>query len=212
MGRESDERRAEFEEIAVPHVHALYGFALRFTRRPEEAEDLAQETLLRAYRFFGSYERGTNIRAWLFKILRNLFINKYRKNQREPEAVSYGGEEASLDLLINEPAPGTPASRTPEQVLQSGEVDAEVERAIADLPEEYRTVLLLSSLGELSYKEIASTLSVPIGTVMSRLHRARRMMQASLMEYALDRGLLDAPRTEGGDVIRLSSFRGNRRK
>lgn len=196
----------------MPHVHALYGFALRFTRNQEEAEDLAQETLLRAYRFFGSYERGTNIRAWLFKILRNLFINRYRKSQREPDAVSYGDSEASLDLLLREPAEGGPASATPEQVLQAGQVDGEIERALDELPEEYRSVLLLSSLGELSYKEIASTLSVPIGTVMSRLHRARRMLQASLMDYALDRGLVKAPRTEGGDVIRFSPSRGDRRR
>lgn len=212
MGRPSDTLRSEFEEAALPHVHALYGFALRFTRNQEEAEDLAQETLLRAYRFFGSYERGTNIRAWLFKILRNLFINRYRKSQREPDAVSYGDSEASLDLLLREPAEDGSASGTPEQVLQAGQVDGEIERALDELPEEYRSVLLLSSLGELSYKEIASTLSVPIGTVMSRLHRARRMLQASLMDYALDRGLVKAPRTEGGDVIRFSPSRGDRRR
>jgi len=212
MGRPSDKVRSEFEEAALPHVHALYGFALRFTRNPEEAEDLAQETLLRAYRFFDSYERGTNIRAWLFKILRNLFINRYRKSQREPDAVSYGDSEATLDLLLREPAGGGTGGRTPEQVLQAGEVDSRIEQALDALPEEYRSVLLLNSLGELSYKEIAATLEVPIGTVMSRLHRARRMLQANLMDYALERGLVEAPRTEGGDVIRFSSSRGDRRR
>jgi RNA polymerase sigma-70 factor (ECF subfamily) len=212
MAATRTDRRGEFESIAMPHVHSLYNFALRFTRKPEEAEDLSQDTLLRAYRFFDKYEPGTNIRAWLFKIMRNLFINKYRKNQREPEALDYGGAESSLEMLVQNEAPSFASGKNPEEVLVAGAVDTEVEGALAELPEEYRMVFLLSTMEELSYKEIALALSIPIGTVMSRLHRARRLMQKTLMDYAVERGLVDLPASDSGEVVNLSSFKGNRRK
>jgi RNA polymerase sigma-70 factor (ECF subfamily) len=146
MARES--RRTEFEETALPHVHALNSIALRLTRRSDEAEDLVQETLLRAYRFFDRYEAGTNIKAWLFKIMRNLFINRYRKRQREPEPADFGGLEASLESLMQRQASEKPNAGTPEEILVSGTVDAEIERALAGLPEDYRMVLLLSAMEE----------------------------------------------------------------
>lgn len=201
-------RRAEFERTALPHVHALNGIALRLTRRPDEAEDLVQETLLRAYRFFDRYEPGTNIKAWLFKIMRNLFINRYRRRQREAETVDYGGAEASLETLLQRQAPKEPAAGTPEGVLLSGAVDEEIERALAGLPDEYRVVLILSAMEDLSYKEIAGALDIPIGTVMSRLHRARRQMQSKLMDYAARRGLLEpAGDLRGSRVVNLKAFR-----
>ena len=211
MQAASHGRRTEFEDSALPHVHALHGIAMRLTRRPEEAEDLVQETLLRAYRFFDRYEAGTNIKAWLFKIMRNLFINRYRKVQREPEAVDYGGLESTLESLMNRESSERGGTSTPEGILVSGSVDEEIERALMDLPEEYRMVLLLSAMEELSYKEIASALECPIGTVMSRLHRARRLMQATLMEYAAERGLIEPERDkDGGRVVQLRAFRGAR--
>jgi RNA polymerase sigma-70 factor (ECF subfamily) len=207
MGAAAEARRAEFEGVAMPHIHALYSFALRFTRRPQEAEDLVQETLLRGFRFFDRYESGTNIKAWLFKIMRNLFINQYRKAQREPEPVDYGGLETSLEVLLRTESSRKVPSDSPEEVLLSGAVDGEVERAVAEIPEEYRSVLLLSAMEELSYKEIASALSIPIGTVMSRLHRSRRLLQAKLMVYAQERGLIQDPPRQEGDVVQLAAFK-----
>ncbi|HXI04612.1 MAG TPA: sigma-70 family RNA polymerase sigma factor [Candidatus Saccharimonadales bacterium] len=208
MERTRRDRRAEFEETAIPHVHALYGIALKMTRRREEAEDLVQETLLRAFRFFHRYEAGTNIKAWLIRIMRNLFINRYRKRQREPEPVDTGGAEEVLESLMESASPQHSSGASPEEILASGSVDEEIERALASLPDEYRIVLLLSAMEELSYKEIAAVLECPIGTVMSRLHRARRMMQAKLMEYAVEKGITGPAPGGGGRVVDFKAFRG----
>ncbi len=207
MTKEAEARRAEFEAVAMPQIHALYSFALRFTRRREEAEDLVQETLLRGFRFFDRYEPGTNIRAWLFRIMRNLFINKYRKAQREQETINFGGVEDSLEALLQGEASERPSARTPEELLLAGAVDDQVERALYEIPEEYRSVLLLSAMEDLSYKEIATALSIPIGTVMSRLHRARRLMQAKLVRFAQQRGLLDGPARGGARVVTMDAYR-----
>jgi RNA polymerase sigma-70 factor, ECF subfamily len=211
MASQRSERREEFERAVMPHAHALHSVAIRLTRRSDDAEDLVQDTLLRAYRFFDSYEPGTNIRAWLFKVMRNLFINSYRKDKREPEAVDFGGVEETLEVLLQRESADKPGTSNPEQILLDGTLDEEVERALADLPSEYRMVLLLSATEGLSYKEIAAVLSCPIGTVMSRLHRARRLMQASLMEYARQRGLVETLPPRGGNVVRLDSARESRR-
>jgi len=212
MGLTREARRAEFEGSALPHVHSLHSVAMKLTRRRQEAEDLVQETLLRAYRFYDRYEAGTNIRAWLFKIMRNLFINRYRRNQREPQEVDLGGTEETLDAVIRKSGVAGHGTPTPEQAFFAGTLDDEIERALADLPEEYRMVLLLSSMEDLSYKEIAEVLDCPIGTVMSRLHRARRMMQASLMQYAADRGLIDVPGPKRPNVVNLSEARDTRHR
>jgi len=210
MASAREARCSDFERAALPHIHSLYSVAVRLTRRPEEAEDLVQEALLRGYRFYDRFEAGTNIRAWLFKIMRNLFINRYRSGQREPEEVEFGGTEEMLDALLQSASQAGPGSSSPEEVLLSGALDEEVERALRDLPEEYRLVLLLSALEQLSYKEIAAALSCPIGTVMSRLHRARRLMQSKLMDYARERRLVEAPMRGLGNVVRLPSARGPR--
>jgi RNA polymerase sigma-70 factor (ECF subfamily) len=187
--------RAEFERTALPHVDALHGVAARLCRASEDAEDLVQETLLRAYRFRDTYEPGTNVRAWLLRILRNLFISRYRSGKREPEPAAFDGLEESLERLILG-AEGGGRSPTPEQLLLDGSLDEEVEEALRSLPEEYRLVLLLASVEGLAYKEIAEVVGCPIGTVMSRLHRARRLMQSRLAEYAAARGLLPGGRAE----------------
>src|SRR5262249_10891332 len=153
------------------------------TRQPQEAEDLVQETLLRAYRFFDKFERGTNFKAWVFRILKNAFINRYRKEQREPDVVDFSSIEEGLERLGDDMSPGAPeAPSDREQTLLKGTLDSEIETAIGELPAEYRMVLLMSVVEEMSYKEIASALSIPIGTVMSRLHRARRQLQARLQD------------------------------
>lgn len=211
MGVEREARRAEFERSALPHLHSLHNVAMKLERRRQEAEDLVQETLLRAYRFYDHYEAGTNIRAWLFKIMRNLFINRYRREQREPREIDFGGIEESLEAILERDAAAKSPGATPEEVLVGGSLDEEVERALADLPDEYRLVLLLSAMEGLSYKEIAEVLACPIGTVMSRLHRARRMMQAGLMDYARERGLV-AVGGGGTSVVRLAEARDSRRR
>ncbi|MGH9869259.1 MAG: sigma-70 family RNA polymerase sigma factor [Candidatus Polarisedimenticolia bacterium] len=180
--------RGTFEQLAREHMSALYNMALRLTRNPSEAEDLVQDTLLRAYRFFNRYEQGTNFKAWVFKILKNSFINRYRKDQQIPETVDFSAIEEGLERLVDESyREGTPPD--PEQAFLSGVVDHEIEEALASLPEEYRMVFLMAVQQEMSYKEIAAALSIPIGTVMSRLHRARRLMQARLTEYGRRRRL-----------------------
>jgi RNA polymerase sigma-70 factor (ECF subfamily) len=196
-----------FEKLAEENLHPLYSMAVRLTRQPQEAEDLVQETLLRAYRFFDKYERGTNFKAWIFKILKNAFINRYRKAQTEPATVDFGAIEEGLETLVDGVSPGTQAAPSdPESILMQGAVDGEIEGALDELPPEYRMVLLMAVVEEMSYKEIAAALSIPIGTVMSRLHRARRLLQGRLVEYGHRRGLISG-RRESPPVVDISQFR-----
>ena len=196
-----------FEMLAQEHLHPLYSMAVRLTRQPQEAEDLVQETLLRAYRFFDKYERGTNFKAWIFKILKNVFINRYRKTQTEPDTVEFGAIEEGLESLVDNVSPGTqPAPVDPESILMRGVVDGEIEGALDELPPEYRMVLLMAVVEEMSYKEIAAALSIPIGTVMSRLHRARRLLQGRLVDYGRSRGLIPG-RRDSSPVADISRFR-----
>ena len=180
MTSAAERKRAEFENLAIPHVRSLYGVAVRLARTTQDAEDLVQETLLRGYRFFDRYEPDTNIRAWLFKIMRNLFINRYHQVQREPDCVDFEAIEENLERLLASQAPAGTGAANPEQIFLAGALGEEVERALRELPEEYRLVLLLTAIEDLSFKEVAAVLSCPIGTVMSRLHRARRLMQEKL--------------------------------
>ncbi|HKY31941.1 MAG TPA: sigma-70 family RNA polymerase sigma factor [Candidatus Polarisedimenticolia bacterium] len=202
--------RGTFEQLARSHMRPLYTMAVRLTHNPQEAEDLVQETLLRAYRFFDKYEQGSNFKAWLFKILKNSFINRYRKGQQQPETVDFGAIEDGLESLVDVSAQGgQPPSPDPEKSFFDGVVDSEIEDALAGLPPEYRMVFLMAVQEEMSYKEIAAALSIPIGTVMSRLHRARRLMQARLLEYARRRGLVDptAEPSRPPDVVDIGRFR-----
>ena len=187
------DRKSEFEDVALPFMDALFNLALNLTRNRKDAEDLVQEAYLRAYRFFDSYKPGTHIKAWLFRILRNTFINRYRAQKARPEEVDFGKIEATYERTIEEVFLRDHAPPSPEDVVLEGVLDAEVDQALAQLPEEYRTVVLMALLEEMSYKEIAAALSIPIGTVMSRLHRGRKILQASLLDYARDRGILRRP-------------------
>ena len=193
-------RKEEFEEVALPHLDALFSLALALTRHRKDAEDLVQETYLRAFRFFDSYRAGTNIRAWLFRILRNAFINRYRSQKVRPEEVDFGKIEATYEQMIEETFLGRDPSPSPEEILLHRTLDGEVQEALDQLSEEYRVVVLMALLEEMSYKEIASALSIPLGTVMSRLHRGRKILQASLLEFAQRKGILrggaDVPNDE----------------
>ncbi|MFM7687281.1 MAG: sigma-70 family RNA polymerase sigma factor [Actinomycetota bacterium] len=179
--------RQLFAQQAMQHAPQLYSAALRMTRNNADAEDLVQETFLRAYRSFHTYEEGTNLRAWLFRILTNSFINTYRARQRRPQQQELGDLE---DLyLYRRVADVDPMSRSAEDTLFDWFTDDEVKQALEDLPENFRLPVLLADVEEFSYKEIAEMLDIPIGTVMSRLHRGRKQMQKTLADYAAERGM-----------------------
>ena len=166
------------------NIRACVLVAKTMTNNPADAQDLLQETLLKAYRFWDRYERGTNIRAWLFRILKNSYINRYRKATREPETVDYD-EVQNFYTSVRDSA--TDANDLQENLFKNL-LDDDVTKAVADLPEEFRTVVILSDIEGLTYEEIADFVDVPLGTVRSRLHRGRKILRARLMEYARSRG------------------------
>jgi RNA polymerase sigma-70 factor (ECF subfamily) len=184
MTTKKSEKQLQFEQEALPHTNLLYNYALRMTNNPADAQDLLQETFLKAYRFWDRYERGTNIRAWLFRILKNSYINRYRKTTREPETVDYD-EVQNFYASVRDVATD---SNDLQESLFKNLLDDDVTKAIADLPEEFRTVVILSDIEGLTYEEIADFVDVPLGTVRSRLHRGRKILRAGLMEYARSRG------------------------
>lgn len=191
MGEENN-RRKEFEEIAMEYVDSLYNMALRLVFNKEEAEDLVQETYLKAYRFFDTFQKGTNIKAWLFKILRNTFINKYRKTISIPSEISYEDIESVNHVAQKKEIESGELTDTLESKYSDlgSLMDDDVKNAIDNLPIEYREAILLSDVEGLSYQDIAEITNVPIGTVKSRLNRGRKLLQKSLREYAKDRGFI----------------------
>jgi RNA polymerase sigma-70 factor (ECF subfamily) len=178
----------EFEAEALRHLDALYRTALRMTRSEADAEDLVQETYIRAFRFRDQFTLGTNMKAWLFRILTNTFINTYRRKSAQPEVTDLEGvDEFSLyRRMANDRAASS--SPDPEAELLNSVVDTEVTDALEELPEKFRTTVLLDVEG-FSYKEIAEMLGIPIGTVMSRLHRGRKFLQKRLYDLARERGI-----------------------
>jgi len=170
-------------------MDALFRLALRLTRNRAEAEDLVQEAYLRAFRFHDRYEPGTQIRAWLFRILRNTFVNRYRATKARPDEVEFDKVEAVYDRVVDAAFGGGEAP-TPEEIVLNDLVDPEIDEAIAALPEEYRTVVVLALVEDLAYREIADVLAIPVGTVMSRLHRGRKLLQARLIDLAARRGIV----------------------
>lgn len=181
--------QATFADQAMPLMSSLYSAALRMTRNPADAEDLVQETYLRAYRGFGGFEEGTNLKAWLYRILTNTFINSYRAKQRRPNETELDeGENLYLYRRLGGLEAAT-AGRSAEDELMDWFTDAEVKDAVEDLPDNFRIPVLLADVEGFSYKEIADILDVPIGTVMSRLHRGRKALQKQLYEFASQRGL-----------------------
>ena len=182
--------RQRFTELAMPHMQALYTAALRMTRNPADAEDLVQETFLKAYRAFERYEDGTNIRAWLYKILTNTFINSYRAAKRRPEKADVDDVEDLYMYRRLGDLPNAGTGRSAEEEVLSHFTDDEVKQAIESLPESFRIAVLLADVEGFSYKEIADITDVPIGTVMSRIHRGRKALQKALMNFAEARGLV----------------------
>ncbi|HOI28297.1 MAG TPA: sigma-70 family RNA polymerase sigma factor [Melioribacteraceae bacterium] len=177
----------EFEKEAIPHMNALYNFALKMTGDEDDADDLVQETYLKAFRFFDKFEKGTNCKAWLFRILKNSYINDYRKQVKEPNKVDYEDIQNFYENIKSDEV----ESRHYEQDVFSNLLDDEISKAITDLPEDFRTVIILSDIEGFTYDEIADFVDIPVGTVRSRLHRARKMLYSQLYDYAKDRGFVD---------------------
>lgn len=191
--REENNRRKEFEDIAMEHLDSLYSMAIRLVFNKEAAEDLVQETYLKAYRFFDTFQKGTNIKAWLFKILRNTFINKYRKTVKLPSEIFYEDvESVNSNLSYKQESDSAELTDTLETKYNDlgNLMEDDVKHAIDSLPIEYKEAILLSDVEELSYNDIAEITNVPIGTVKSRLNRGRKLLQKSLWEYAKDRGFI----------------------
>ncbi|AFH49990.1 ECF subfamily RNA polymerase sigma-70 factor [Ignavibacterium album JCM 16511] len=176
----------DFEREAVPHMDALYNFALKMTGDSDEADDLVQETFLKAFRFFDKFEKGTNCKAWLFRIMKNTYINKYRKETKEPDKVDY--EE--VENFYENVKPSSTDSAHLEKDIYDNLLDDELSEAINSLPEDFKTVVILCDIEGFTYEEIADFIDVPVGTVRSRLHRARKMLFTKLQKYAAERGYI----------------------
>jgi RNA polymerase sigma-70 factor (ECF subfamily) len=185
--------QANFAELAMPYMDALYSAAMRMTRNPADAEDLVQETYLRAYRGFGGFQEGTNLKAWLYKILTNTFINIYRAKKRRPDEVDFDDAEDFYLFRRLGGLEAAQAGKTPESEVLEAMPEQVVKDAIEALPEQFRVAVLLADVEGFSYKEIAEITEVPIGTVMSRLHRGRKQLQARLWDFAVERGLVPQP-------------------
>jgi RNA polymerase sigma-70 factor (ECF subfamily) len=184
----ADERREVFVRDAVPYLDQMYSAALRYTRNPADAEDLVQETFAKAYDKFHQFRPGTNLKAWLYRILTNSYINRYRKQQRRPDEVS---ADADPDFSLYDRIAESTVAPTEDQVLEQL-TDVEVKQALSDLPEQFRIAVYLADVEGFSYAEISEIMDTPIGTVMSRLHRGRSRLQKALYTYARQRGLVDA--------------------
>ena len=178
---------AQFERLALEQIDLLYRVARRLTRDPNRAEDLVQETYLRAYRGFSGFREGTNLRAWVYRILTNTFINSYRKKQREPVTVP---DDDTSDWYLYDKLGASNVEASAESEVLEKIPDEDVQRALEDLPEGFRMAVLLADIEGFSYKEIAEIMDVPIGTVMSRLHRGRKALQKALWETVRERGLV----------------------
>lgn len=177
----------------MPHVDSLYNMAVRMSMNKEDAEDLVQETYLKAYRFFNTFQKGTNVKAWLFKILRNTFINKYRKTISSPGEVFYEDIELVSSYVSNNNEPDTKESiDTLKSKVESLDdiLGDDIKNAIDSLPIEYREAIIYSDIEELTYKDIAEIINVPIGTVKSRINRARSLLRKNLWNYAKERGFV----------------------
>ncbi len=193
----AEQMAARFERDAMPFLDQLYGAAMRMTRNPADAEDLVQETYLKAYAAFSSFTEGTNLKAWLFRMLTNTYINIYRKKQRQPYQT---GTDDLTDGQLHEAESHTSTGlKSAEAVALDRLADTDVVEALAKMPEDFRIAVYLADVEGFSYKEIAEIMDTPVGTVMSRLHRGRKLLRSLLEDYAIERGLIPAGVGDGGD-------------
>ncbi|MCU0235246.1 MAG: sigma-70 family RNA polymerase sigma factor [Thermoanaerobaculales bacterium] len=181
MTQPAEPRLWDFSSGRLPYRDQLYKSALRMTRSVEDAEDLIQETYLKAFKYYERFSEGTNFKAWLFKIMKNTFINSYRKRKLQPPKVDFDEVQEGLEETLLEH--GQAALVDPESWAMAAEMDAEVREALLSLPHDYKMVVLLADLEGFAYKEIADILAVPVGTVMSRLYRGRRMLERALLSF-----------------------------
>jgi RNA polymerase sigma-70 factor (ECF subfamily) len=208
------EKRAEFERQALVHVDSLYGAAYRLTRNARDAEDLVQDSLLRAYRFWDSFQQDSNCKAWLLRIVTNTFINEYQRRKRTREVLDAAtAEQDAVDgVLIHADANDR---QTPERALLDRSVSDDVQRALESLPDDFRTAVVLCDVQGLSYKEIAEIMQTPVGTVMSRLFRGRKLLAAALREFARSEGYVRdeaAADTADAKTIDLDQYRASKAK
>jgi len=208
-----DEQRSwNFEAGELPYRGQLYKTALRLARSAEDAEDLLQETYMKAYRHYASFQPGTNLKAWLFKILKNTFINEYRRRKQVPPQVDFAEFEATFESAVT--TTDAKGLRTPEDDLLEGSLDHEVRVALRALPHNYKVVVLLADIEDYAYKEIAEILAIPVGTVMSRLYRGRRLLERALLSFGIRynylRHLPRRLRSEDLDVERIFADHGDR--
>lgn len=199
---EKKQARREFEKACISHLDALYAGALKLTRSDTDAEELVQDTFVKAFRFAHKFEWGTNLKAWLFRIQSNTFINDYRHKGHERRYQERAATESIYDEVLDTEARAFASD--PEKHAFNKFLGEELERAIDNLPDDFRLVVVLTDLQGFSYKEVAEILGCPIGTVMSRLHRARRMLQRELIDFAVDAGLTSA---EGDKPTNIQEFR-----
>lgn len=202
------QKRSEFEQQALVHIDALYGAAYRLTRNARDAEDLVQDSLLRAYRFWDSFQKDSNCKAWLLRIVTNTFINEYQRRKRSREVLeAASAEQDTTDgVLVHA---GARDKQSPDQALLQASVSDDVQRALDQLPDDFRTAVILCDMQGLSYKEIAEIMETPVGTVMSRLFRGRKLLANALREFALAEGYVkpEMDSTQVDSTIDLQKYR-----
>src|SRR6266487_4186120 len=185
----------DFDSQVMPYLDSLYNTAYRMTRSAEDAEDLVQETYFKAYKYYDKFEEGTNLKAWLFKILKNTFINN-RKKKLEPRSVDFAEIEDSFERIVRRD--NSDQASDPEAEYFTGVLDDDVRKALESLPYDYRMVVILADLEDFSYKQIADILDCPVGTVMSRLYRGRKLLEKVLLKYARQHGYI-----RGGEPTKM---------